>query len=623
MSTKTTFKRVALVAVAALGLGVLSVAPSQAANSVLQFAVGDGQTAPVSATLSTGLGVAGAANTVTVQVTSSTTLRTFVTIEGLAGATILSGGTVTTGGQSTLVGTSSSATDVVITTPIAGTITVKAYRETAQTSGLYASTATESVTVTVNAAAQTGSYNAGRSSAYLVGSDTSTADSTTDAAGAFVDGALNGTLNASGPRAIIKVTTKDALAGAVNGVLTVSASGPAFVNAASSYTAARDIADGALASTTVTPSSGVSYVYIYSTGQSGVATITVKTASGTVVTTKTVTFGGSVATTHTLTVKKSIIATSNGIVTATKTGNAYAGYDFKIVLKDSNGNAVRAAQTVAAVSADTSIVSTVTCDTTPDATGAIYCNFGTGAVAGTTSVTVSTGSSSAGTKVSTTVPVTVSSKTPATVTLTATPSAASGAVVTYTLTAKDSGGRAVPDGTSVCAWVYGASCNGGYSVVNGGALADLTNNANTAGTLFYGTTFSGGVATDTVLAPYGDTTLVAAIVMQGTAGVKDAILPANLAGATLTASTIVTNGSTQAANAATDAANEATDAANAATDAALAAADAADAATAAAQDASDAVAALSATVAKLVASLKAQITSLTNLVIKIQKKVKA
>jgi len=89
---------------------------------------------------------------------------------------------------------------------------------------------------------------------------------------------------------------------------------------------------------------------------------------------------------------------------------------------------------------------------------------------------------------------------------------------------------------------------------------------------------------------------------------------------TVTASAEVTNPS---ADAATDAANEATDAANAATDAALAAADAADAATAAAQDASDAVAALSATVAKLVASLKAQITSLTNLVIKIQKKVKA
>ena len=82
-----------------------------------------------------------------------------------------------------------------------------------------------------------------------------------------------------------------------------------------------------------------------------------------------------------------------------------------------------------------------------------------------------------------------------------------------------------------------------------------------------------------------------------------------------------------AASAATDAANEATDAANAAanaaTDAALAAAEAADAATAAAQDASDAVAALSAQVGQLIAGIKAQITSLTNLVIKIQKKVRA
>jgi hypothetical protein len=88
----------------------------------------------------------------------------------------------------------------------------------------------------------------------------------------------------------------------------------------------------------------------------------------------------------------------------------------------------------------------------------------------------------------------------------------------------------------------------------------------------------------------------------------------------VTATATVVNASVDAA---TDAANEATDAANAATDAALAAADAADAATAAAQDASDAVAALSASVEKLVASLKAQLTSLTNLVIKIQKKVKA
>ena len=77
------------------------------------------------------------------------------------------------------------------------------------------------------------------------------------------------------------------------------------------------------------------------------------------------------------------------------------------------------------------------------------------------------------------------------------------------------------------------------------------------------------------------------------------------------------------AQTATDAAAEATDAANAATDAANAAAEAADAATAAAQDAADAVAALSAQVASLISGLKSQLTALTNLVIKIQKKVKA
>jgi trimeric autotransporter adhesin len=77
------------------------------------------------------------------------------------------------------------------------------------------------------------------------------------------------------------------------------------------------------------------------------------------------------------------------------------------------------------------------------------------------------------------------------------------------------------------------------------------------------------------------------------------------------------------AQAAVDAAAEATDAANAATDAANAAAEAADAATAAAQDAADAVAALSTQVSEMVSALKKQITALTNLVIKIQKKVNA
>ena len=90
----------------------------------------------------------------------------------------------------------------------------------------------------------------------------------------------------------------------------------------------------------------------------------------------------------------------------------------------------------------------------------------------------------------------------------------------------------------------------------------------------------------------------------------------------------------EAVAAAADAAAEATDAANAATDAANAAAEAADAATAASQDAADAanaateaanaatdaVAALSVQVATLIAGLQAQLRSLTNLIIRMQKK---
>jgi flagellin-like hook-associated protein FlgL len=95
-------------------------------------------------------------------------------------------------------------------------------------------------------------------------------------------------------------------------------------------------------------------------------------------------------------------------------------------------------------------------------------------------------------------------------------------------------------------------------------------------------------------------------------------------GATISGTaTVGDDAATTAAAAAGDAAAEATDAANAATDAANAAAEAADAATAAAQDAADAVAALSTSVSAMVDALRKQITSLTNLVIKIQKKVRA
>jgi len=113
------------------------------------------------------------------------------------------------------------------------------------------------------------------------------------------------------------------------------------------------------------------------------------------------------------------------------------------------------------------------------------------------------------------------------------------------------------------------------------------------------------------------TAYVAGTATTAEVGVGSTYSPAGVASVTVDVAGLASSSD------AVDAANEATDAANAATDAANAAAEAADAATAAAQDAQAAVAALASQVADLIAGIKAQITALTNLVIKIQKKVKA
>ena len=187
----------------------------------------------------------------------------------------------------------------------------------------------------------------------------------------------------------------------------------------------------------------------------------------------------------------------------------------------------------------------------------------------------------------------------------------------YTGTVKDRHGNAV-SGANVTVNAGGASSLGGGST--SATYVTLDNGTFT----FTGTSFvsAGGAGTFTATATStGDYASIAGYV--GTTSV-DSTQTAGNKSASLTV-TFSAGESAAAANAqaATDAAAEATDAANAATDAANAAAEAADAATAAAQDAADAVAALSAQVSSLISGLKAQLTALTNLVIKIQKKVKA
>jgi len=174
---------------------------------------------------------------------------------------------------------------------------------------------------------------------------------------------------------------------------------------------------------------------------------------------------------------------------------------------------------------------------------------------------------------------------------------APGEAMVITRTAKDSAGNPVYD-NAVAAEVI-------FNKAVGGSLG--------ASVYVKGTAVSTQATRPRVFAP-------------AVAGAFEARMTGKVAGATaaiVAKATVSDDAATAASTAAQDAAAEATDAANAATDAANAAAEAADAATAAAQDAADAVAALSTSVSAMVDALRKQITSLTNLVIKIQKKVRA
>jgi len=200
-------------------------------------------------------------------------------------------------------------------------------------------------------------------------------------------------------------------------------------------------------------------------------------------------------------------------------------------------------------------------------------------------------------------------------------------------TVKDRFGNVVPG-----AYVWATRTGSGYFGNGTSTASAATDDNGQVEFLFNGTgTVTLALGSSTAADPeYGQSSSNAGYICSG-AGCTQTVLSAYVAGTTITAETYVgssiapagvnsvtvdVTGSSLSSDA-IDAANEATDAANAATDAANAAAEAADAATAAAQDAQAAVAELATQVAALIAGIKAQITTLTNLVIKIQKKVKA
>jgi hypothetical protein len=483
----------------------------------------------------------------------------------------------------------------------AGTYSVLVYT----TSGGSVTTADKSFVWTVTVTASSTSADGSSTSFIGVGSvSTQTADSTVIAS-----------QDATAIAATIKVTQKNPTSSA-NEALVVTVAGPGYVdnNTADSTTAGGSKVRNLI--TTAGPGAGASsYIKVYADGTSGVSTITITGAtSGTVLGVEKVTFSSTVPSTIAVAVKKAYIAAG---ATTTKV--------FAVTVKDASGNYVTGA-TVTGTRTDTTTAgkaiatADLSCgafDTTDlvyycSATGASSLKFGSAGY-----LITATGADAALTAVSAAAVTTTFADTVATkVTVSAPATANVGDKITYTLTATEKNGYPVADQSYEGGTANGSTGGIFWNTTTVPAYTGSITAFNSGETI---TTVS-GVATKSVYVPAVAGSISATWTLAGKSTAPAGAVDVSIAGTTITATTVVTN---PGVDAATDAANEATDAANAATDAALAAADAADAATAAAMDASDAVAALSATVATLVASLKAQITSLTNLVIKIQKKVKA
>ena len=316
MSTTTTIKRVALVAVAALGFGMLSVVPSNAvviANTIAIDSATDTVGTNESATaLLTGNFISGAAFdsvTVSAVITSSNAANASVQLytydSGTSSATIFARGLGTQGGTALTYGhlgpdgtaagiAVSHRTTMVLHNPLtAGTYTVRVYttpKTKAGTESTVDATTLLTWTVTVTAPDRVATTGTSILRAYSVASgyDTSPWLGTAATSDSTVVGSRS---LGTAPRATIWTTQTNA-AGTASESLTAVISGPGYITTS---------AAGSEGS--VNPGSGFAVtvkagnpIYVWANGTAGEATITVKTVSGVTLGTESVKFYGSVTT---------------------------------------------------------------------------------------------------------------------------------------------------------------------------------------------------------------------------------------------------------------------------------------------------------------------------------------
>jgi len=511
---------------------------------------------------------------------------------------------------------------VSFTSDVAGAATITA-RSVNVTTGVLTSVAT--VTVEYGAAA---AVSASLSTAFMGTGNArpSTVETSAIRIPSTAGVALSSTATSG---ATIAIDVKDATGAAlVNQAITATITGSGLItlanDSAGSGTGSTGTVRTASLTATTMATSSKAIIGVSADGTRGVGTIVI-TAGGVTIATKTVTFYGAVATltatqgvsimrsgrTAASTASDYVLGGSDATLAATSAITRATATNISIVAKDVDGNVVPLAAAPTAVISDALVISDVTITDCAGGGALTVCAAGAGNYIASTTSAIGGVSGAKATVTFRTPHPTVAGTFISTAALPfSLGGTATGGKVTMTLdkdtyapgerikisyTAVDAAGNPVRDWTAVAAPSANKAVIGLAADIFVGGKAGL-----------------GDDAGEYVYAPVtpGAFTLVLA---TGTA-----------TGAEITATaTVSDDAATAASSAAADAAAEATDAANAATDAANAAAEAADAATAAAQDAADAVAALSTQVSSAIDALKKQIVALTNLVIKIQKKVKA
>jgi trimeric autotransporter adhesin len=369
--------------------------------------------------------------------------------------------------------------------------------------------------------------------------------------------------------AVIVVTPKNAAGGSATESILATVSGAGMIGYGSNATSI-----SAQGRALVIPSGN--HIGVFADGTAGVSTITLTTLTGTVLATEKVTFYGDVYLVVATTVK-SVIATGSNVSVV------------KAVAYDAAGVTVGAG-TLNAYSSNTAVVSDSGTAATIVNGEALFTL--TGVSAGGVAITVKSG-----TIASIAVPVRVESPVAAVKLAFDKAEYLPGEAATITVTPVDASGLPLSAKTHANLFATGGITSS-YAFGTG---SDVLTGVSV-------TTDTSTVKTFKVFMPLTETE----VQISATGGTS---LP--LAGQ------VLVSAKAKVTNKASDAAKEAAKAATDAVAAAEAATKAADAATLKAQEAVTAVATLSAQVATLIASLKKQLTSLTALVIKIQKKVKA